>query len=111
MRFEGAASPGKHEQRHPRPEGRGHLVRAGARVEYWADPPFDEMEIVLGVAQELAALALPARTQVLFREDGRILACVLGTDHEIEGLSFVRGTRIEFDGGRWQLEHAEAGYD
>jgi hypothetical protein len=46
--------------------GRKREIEAGAR-EYWADPPFDEMEVTLGQAQELHGL-LPG-TRIPF-DDG-----------------------------------------
>jgi hypothetical protein len=89
----------------------GQRIRAGAKVEYWADPPFDEMEVTLAAAQELHGLLLPAATTILYREDGRPLACVVTVAHQVGSRALVAGTRIPFEDGAWQLDQAEAGYD
>ncbi|MBS1121777.1 MAG: hypothetical protein H6Q90_4005 [Deltaproteobacteria bacterium] len=88
----------------------GELIVAGAKVEYWRDPPFDEMQVTLGVAQQLGAIMLPAGTTVLYREDGAILCAVIRVPHAIGPRSFVAGTRIPFERGTWQFDQAEAGY-
>jgi hypothetical protein len=81
----------------------GYVFLPTARVEYWQDPPFDEMEVTLGVAQELAGLTLPATTSVVFTEEGALLCCVIRVAHP----PFAAGTRIPFGDGRWQLDAAE----
>lgn len=76
----------------------GLPFRAGTVVEYWRDPPFDEMAVTLAAPHDVAGLALPAGAEILFREDGVILCCVLD------------GKRVPFEGGAWQLDRAEDGY-
>ncbi len=68
----------------------GYLFRAGTQVEYWVDPPFDEMEVTLAAPHELAGLALPAGTLVRFKEDGTL-------DHAIVG-----DVRREYIAGTWR---------
>jgi hypothetical protein len=89
----------------------GYLFRAGTAVEYWRDPPFDEMEVTIAATHELAGLTLPAGTHILFQEEGEILCCIIAVAHAARGHSFVAGTRIPFEGGAWQLDRAEAGYE
>jgi hypothetical protein len=77
----------------------GHRFGAGTRVEYWSDPPFDEMSVTLASPLELVGLALPVGTAVLFNEKGGIHCCVIPSS----------GTRkrIPFGGGAWLLDQAE----
>jgi len=88
----------------------GHLFPAGTHVEYWRDPPYDEMQVTLGAPHVVAGLALPAETEILFSDDGPILACVIPVAHAVGTRAFVAGTRIPFEHGAWQLDAAEAGY-
>ena len=55
-----------------------------------------EMAVTLAAPHEIAGLALPAQTALLFHEEGAILCAVFG------------GKRIPFEHGRWQLDRAEA---
>lgn len=89
----------------------GHLFRAGSKVEYWRDPPFDEMAVTVAAPHELAGLTVPAGTDVLFNEDGSLLCCVIAVAHTANGHRFVAGTRIPFEHGAWQLDRAESGYE
>lgn len=84
----------------------GHAFPAGTRVEYWRDPPYDEMEVTLGAPHVVAGLALPAETSIMFTEQGPILCCVVPVAHA----SFSAGTRIPFADGAWKLDEAETGY-
>jgi hypothetical protein len=88
----------------------GHSFPAGTRVEYWRDPPYDEMEVTLETPHVVAGLALPAASSILFTEDGPILCCVIPVDHVADGRPFAAGTRIPFADGSWQLDDAETGY-
>jgi len=88
----------------------GHLFPAGTRVEYWRDPPYDEMEVTLGAPHVVAGLALPEGTIITFLEEGEILCCVIAVDHATADHRFVAGTRVPFESGVWQFAKAETGY-
>ena len=85
----------------------GHVFHAGTKVEYWLDPPFDEMTVTLATPHVVVGLSLPARTNILFDEQGKILCCVTQVPHG----KFAAGTRIAFEHGAWQLDQAETSDD
>lgn len=89
----------------------GHRFQSGTAVEYWHDPPFDEMAVTIAAPHEIVGLTIPAGTQILFDEQGELLCCVITVACSARGHDFVAGTRIPFEDGAWRLDRAEAGYD
>jgi hypothetical protein len=82
----------------------GVTFRAGAKISYFHEPPFDPMEIELSVEQEVAGLSLPAGTRVLL--DGTpltfIASCTTVAHRELPA-----NTRIPWRDGAWHLDEAE----